>query len=154
MLVNSNRKLLKKTTFIVVILFMFILDGCTLFAPKQTKTTSTTTKAVRTCADLMIKGGFGFYDKAREFLESYYKSRKESELYFAWYATEDSKKMAQNVGRCPDKRNKHYYALKNLYSKNRIIQRLIAQNMRMPEQMRLAEIFLDQYRAIFPRDIQ
>ena len=142
------QKLLRAS--ILTLLSLIFLSGCSLFQDTGGETDQT---AQRSCANIMIEGGFDFHDKAKDFLSSYYKSRRESELYFAWYATEDSTQMARNVARCPDKRNKHFYALKNLYRKNRTLQKVIVQNMRMPEQMRIAEIFLEDYRNLFPRDI-
>ena len=111
-------------------------------------------KARAMCAEPRLNTSFDFHKKAKDFFASYYRTRKESELFFAWYASEDSIYMARSVRKCYDKRNKHFYAVKNIFHKNKILQRLIVQNMRQPAQTQLSELFLDEYRKIFVRDIQ
>ncbi len=106
------------------------------------------------CAETRLDASFEFHLKAKEFFQSYYKTRKESELFFAWYASEDSIYMANSVRRCFDKKNKHFHAVRNLYQKNTTLQRLIVQNMRQDSQVQLSELYLDEYRDIFVRDIQ
>jgi hypothetical protein len=106
------------------------------------------------CAEVRLSSAFDFHTKAKEFFRSYYKTRKESELFFAWYAAEDSMYMANSVKGCHDKRNKHFHAVSNLFSKNQTLQRLIGQNMRQDSQARLSELYLEDYRQIFVRDIQ
>ncbi len=106
------------------------------------------------CAEVSLSAGFDFYNKAKDFFQSYYKTRKESELFFAWYASEDSIYMGQSVKRCFDKKNKHFHAVRNLFRKNLILQKLIVQNMRQDSQSYLSELYLDEYRDIFVRDIQ
>jgi hypothetical protein len=109
---------------------------------------------IQQCAEVRLSSAFDFHTKAKEFFSSYYKTRKESELFYAWYAAEDSMYMANSVRGCYDKRNKHFHAVSNLYSKNKTLQRLIAQNMRQDSQARLSELYLEDYRQIFVRDIQ
>lgn len=106
------------------------------------------------CAEVRLNSSFEFHNKAKDYFKSYYKTRKESELFFAWYASEDSIYMARSVRRCYDKRNKHFYAVRNLFKKNSILQKLIVQNMRQDSQARLSQLYLDEYRDIFVRDIQ
>lgn len=106
------------------------------------------------CAETRLNAGFEFHTKAKEFFRSYYKTRKESELFYAWYASEDSNYMANSVRRCFDKKNKHFYAVRSLYQKNRTLQKLIVQNMRQDSQTQLSQLYLDEYRDIFMRDIQ
>ena len=111
-------------------------------------------KTVVSCAEKRLDTSYDFHQKAKDFLASYYKTRKESELFFAWYASEDSVYMAQTIKKCFDKKNKHYFAVKNIYQKNDILQNLIVQNMRLDTQSQLSELFLEDYRKIFVRDIQ
>ncbi len=106
------------------------------------------------CAELRLSSSFEFHNKAKDFFRSYYKTRKESELFFAWYASEDSIYMAKSIRRCFDKTNKHFHAVRNLFQKNMVLQRLIVQNMRHDSQAQLSELYLDEYRDIFVRDIQ
>lgn len=106
------------------------------------------------CAELRLTASFEFYDKSRDFFQSYYKTRKESELFYAWYASEDSIYMARSIKNCFDKRNKHFHAVRSLMKKNSVLQRLIVQNMRQDSQADLSELYLDEYRDIFVRDIQ
>ena len=106
------------------------------------------------CAEPRLESSFKFHDKAVDFLKSYYKTRKESELYFSWYASEDSLYMAKTIGKCFDKRNKHFHAVRNVISKNNTLRRLIVQNMRQDSQAEVSALFLGDYRKIFVRDIQ
>lgn len=106
------------------------------------------------CAEARLDSSFYFHNSAKELFQSYYKTRKESELFYAWYASEDSRYMANSVRRCYDRRNKHYHAVNNLMRKNEILQRLISQNMRHDAQAQLSELYLEEYREIFVRDIQ
>ena len=106
------------------------------------------------CAEARLDVSFDFHKKAKNYLASYYKTRKESELFYSWYASEDSLYMANSVRKCHDKRNKHYHAVQNIYHKNRILRSVIVQNMRLDSQMLISELFLDDYRKIFVRDIQ
>lgn len=106
------------------------------------------------CAEPRLLTSFEFHQKSKKFLASYYKTRKESELFFAWYASEDSVFMARSVRECFDKKNKHFHAVQNVLQKNTTLQRLIAQNMRSGGQAQISELYLDDYRKIFIRDIQ
>lgn len=106
------------------------------------------------CAETRLDVSFEFHSRAKEQLASYYKTRKESELFFAWYASEDSNFMARSVGKCLDKRNKHYHAVQNIFQKNRILRKLIVQNMRQDTQAEISELFLEEYQRIFVRDIR
>jgi len=106
------------------------------------------------CAEVRLDSAFDFHNQAKDFYRSFYKTRKENELFFAWYSTEDSLYMANSIKRCYDKKNKHFNAVKNLYRKNNILQRLIVQNMRQESQSKLSELYLEDYREIFVRDIQ
>ncbi|MCP4296189.1 MAG: hypothetical protein GY786_11320 [Proteobacteria bacterium] len=113
------------------------------------------TKVVkRVCADKRLNLAFDHHLRAKEFLSSFYKTRKESELFFAWYASEDSTHMAKSITNCFDRQNKHFYAVKNISKKNRVLKGLIVQNMRLDSQARVSELFLDEYQKIFVRDIQ
>ena len=106
------------------------------------------------CAEVRLDSAFDFHNQAKDFYRSFYKTRKENELFFAWYSTEDSLYMANSIRRCYDKKNKHFNAVKNLYRKNNTLQRLIVQNMRQESQSKLSELYLEDYRDIFVRDIQ
>ncbi|MFH2131703.1 MAG: hypothetical protein ABIK68_15120 [bacterium] len=106
------------------------------------------------CAEVRLESAFDFHNQAKDFFRSFYKTRKENELFFAWYAAEDSLYMANSIRRCYDKKNKHFNAVSNLYQKNQTLQRLIVQNMRQESQSRLSELYLEDYREIFVRDIQ
>jgi len=103
---------------------------------------------------MRLESAFDFHKQAKDFYKSFYKTRKENELFFAWYSTEDSLYMANSIRRCYDKKNKHFNAVKNLYRKNNTLQRLIVQNMRQASQSNLSELYLEDYREIFVRDIQ
>lgn len=133
---------------VLLLAIPFVLASCQWSQPRQVQ------KVDIQCAELRLNSSFEFHDKAKEYFRSYYKTRKESELFFAWYASEDSIYMARSVQRCFDKRNKHFYAVRNLFQKNTILQRLIVQNMRQDSQAQLSELYLDEYRDIFVRDIQ
>lgn len=106
------------------------------------------------CTESRLDTAYDFYEKSRGFLESFYKTRRESELYYSWYSSEDSVYMISTVKRCTDKRNKHFYAAQNLLRRNKAIQKLILGNMRTEDQAEVAGIFLENYRKIFPRDIR
>lgn len=133
----------------VVFLVILLFSGCEWLGG-----TRRVEKVEIQCAETRLDAGFEFHNKAKEFFQSYYRTRKESELFYAWYATEDSNYMASSVKRCFDKRNKHFYAVRNLFQKNRTLQKLIVQNMRQSSQAQLSELYLDEYRDIFRRDIQ
>ena len=106
------------------------------------------------CSRLRLDGGFQLYESSKKYLFDYYKNRQLKELFIAWYFSEDSKFLAMGVRKCPDKKNKHFYALKTLLRKNAIIQDLIAVNMRTAEHANLTEIYLDDYERLFPTDIK
>jgi len=110
--------------------------------------------AMLSCAEPRLFASFEFHKNAKDFLSSYYKTRKESELFFSWYAMEDSVHMAKSVRGCWDKRNKHFLAAKNVFQKNRVLERLIVQNMRQYSQSQLSELYLEDYHSLFVRDIQ
>lgn len=112
------------------------------------------TKVNPLCAEPRLESAFDFHNQAKDFFRSFYKTRKENELFFAWYATEDSLYMANSIRRCYDKKNKHFNAVRNLYRENQTLQRLIVQNMRQESQSKLSELYLEDYREIFVRDIQ
>ena len=111
-------------------------------------------RIIASCAEVRLGNSFEFHKTAKDFLASYYKTRKESELFFAWYAMEDSIYMAKSAKNCWDKRNKHFHAAKNILQKNRILHRLIVQNMRQVPQAQLSELYLNDYQKLFVRDIQ
>jgi len=132
-------------------LLMLSLSGCSMMASDK----QLPTKKVRyACAEPRLESGFKFHDRARGFLKTYFLTRKESDLYFSWYASEDSQYMAKTIARCYDKRNKHFHAAQNLFHKNQVLRKLIAQNMRTDSQAEISELFLEDYRNIFVRDIQ
>lgn len=134
---------------LVGFLTLVLLSGCEwITGPSQVERIDVM------CAETRLSASFEFHLKAKDFFQSYYKTRKESELFFAWYASEDSIYMANSVRRCFDKRNKHFHAVRNLLQKNVTLQRLIVQNMRQDSQAQLSELYLDEYRDIFVRDIQ
>ena len=130
-------------------LILFSISSC-----EWTAQTRRQQKVEIQCAELRLSTSFDYHNKAKEYFRSYYKTRKESELFFAWYASEDSKYMARSIRSCFDKRNKHFYAVRSLFQRNAILQRLIVQNMRQDSQSQLSEIYLEEYRDIFVRDIQ
>ena len=131
--------------------FLIGLSGCSMFAGEN----EANFKPVkRYCAEPRVNSSVKFHNRAKQYLSSYYKTRKENELFFAWYASEDSNYMAKTISRCWDKRNKHWYAVQNIHRKNRILQKLITQNMRLDSHSQVSELFLDDYRKIFVRDIQ
>jgi hypothetical protein len=135
--------------FFIYCLMLLQLSGCEWLAqPRRQETIEIQ------CAETRLNAGFEFHNKAKDFFRSYYKTRKESELFYAWYASEDSNYMANSVRRCFDKKNKHFYAVRSLYQKNRTLQKLIVQNMRQDSQTQLSQLYLDGYRDIFMRDIQ
>lgn len=138
------------------ILLILILTGCQFTRAGQKARQQEENNAIRqlSCAEPRLSTSFEFHQKSKDFLASYYKTRKESELFFAWYASEDSVFMARSIRECFDKRNKHYHAVQNIFQKNRILQRLIAQNMRGDGQAQISELYLEDYRKIFVRDIQ
>ncbi len=130
---------------------LLFLSSCTMMVDEA----DAPRKRVKlSCADTRIHSSFKFHDRAKDYLESYYKTRKESELFFAWYASEDSVYMAKTISKCWDKKNKHFHAVQNIFQKSKILRRLVAQNMRQDSQTQISELFLDDYRKIFVRDIQ
>ncbi len=140
-----------KKQFLLLLALPWLLSSCAFLADEAT----TPREIVQvTCAESRLESSFTFHSKAKEFLANFYKTRKESELFFAWYASEDSDYMARAISRCWDRKNKHYYAVQNMLHKNKILQKLVAQNMRQDNQTELSELFLDEYRKIFVRDIQ
>jgi len=132
-------------------LVVLLIAGCSAFADDKQLPRKRTLIA---CAEPRLASGFKFHDRAREFLKKYYLTRKESDLYFGWYASEDSQYMAKTIARCYDKRNKHFHAAQNLFRKNEVLRKLISQNMRTDSQAEISELFLEDYRNIFVRDIQ
>lgn len=134
---------------LVFVVCCIIFSGCSWFSDSRAPA-----PIEIACAEVSLTSSFDFYNRAKNYFQSYYKTRKESELFFAWYASEDSIYMARSVKRCYDKKNKHFHAVRNLYRKNSILQRLIVQNMRQDSQAQLSELYLDEYRDIFVRDIQ
>ena len=139
-----------KTKLSIIILGLF-LSSCTMLGEPMTYDEK---PVVKTCAEPRINASFQFHQQAKNFLSSFYKTRKESELFFAWYASEDSMYMAKTLKKCWDKKNKHYHAAQNVVERNLILRKLIVQNMRMDHQTDLSELFLEDYREIFVRDIQ
>jgi len=127
------------------------LSGCSWLTDEDTAPRQ---RVKLLCAEPRLDNSFKFHTRAKEYLTSYYKTRKESELFFAWYASEDSDYMARTIRKCWDKRNKHYHAVKNMMRKNDILQKVIVQNMRHDSHTQISELFLDDYRKIFVRDIQ
>lgn len=138
---------MKKLVILIVTTLMF--SSCTWFGAGREME-----QVELQCAETRLDAGFEFHYRAKDYFRSYYKTRKESELFFAWYASEDSNYMANTVRRCWDKRNKHFFAVRSLFQKNQTLQKLIVQNMRQDSQARLSELYLDEYREIFVRDIQ
>ncbi|MCP4751289.1 MAG: hypothetical protein GY866_10370 [Proteobacteria bacterium] len=130
-------------------LILLLFSSCQLGQEPRRKK-----KVEISCAETRLAASFDFHEKAMDFFQSFYKTRKESVLFYAWYASEDSVYMANSVRKCYDKKNKHFHAVKNLFTKNGVLQRLIVQNMRQNSQAQLSELFLDEYRRIFVRDIQ
>jgi hypothetical protein len=144
--------MLKAVYYLVLIsLFSLTVSSC---RGRRAETPPKTKVVRRACATKRVNLAFDHHLKAKEFLSSYYKTRKESELFFAWYASEDSNHMARLVAYCFDKKNKHFYAIKNVIKKNSILKNLIIQNMRVDSQARVSELFLEDYQKIFVRDIQ
>lgn len=141
-----------KIHFILLLMALsFTATSCSMFAGESIQPKK---RVKRSCAEPRLDNSFKFHIRAKEYLTSYYKTRKESELFFAWYASEDSDYMAHTIRRCWDKKNKHYHAVKNMVRKNGILQKVIVQNMRHDSQTQISELFLDDYRKIFIRDIQ
>ncbi len=135
-----------------ILIFIFtagFLTSCSWGTPTRTQI-----KISPSCAEVRLDSAFDFHQQAKDFHRSFYKTRKESELFFAWYSAEDSLFMANSIRRCYDKKNKHFNAVKNLYRKNNTLKRLIVQNMRQDSQSKLSELYLEDYREIFVRDIQ
>jgi len=147
---NLSKNSSKLVFFLILFGTLFFFLGC---SPSGV-TLAKRKKVVIYCSEPRLTSSFDFHKKSREFLSSYYKTRKENELFFAWYASEDSVFMARSVKQCFDKRNKHFHAVQNILQKNRIIQKLITQNMRTDAQTQLSQLFLGEYRKIFVRDIQ
>ena len=135
------------------LLLLFVVTVA-LFSCQWTQQPRQTRKTDIQCAEGRLASSFKFHKQAKDYFRSYYKTRKESELFFAWYSSEDSIYMARSVRKCFDKKNKHFHAVRNLYQKNMILQRLIVQNMRHDAQAQLSELYLEEYRDIFVRDIQ
>ncbi|MGK0288839.1 MAG: hypothetical protein ACI86H_000260 [bacterium] len=129
------------------VLFLILVSSCTILRPTRKKV------VLRKCASPVVEVSYTLHQRAKSYFSSYYKTRKEEELFYAWYASEDSNYMANKVRRCRDKRNRHFHAIRNLLYRNQQLQRLIVQNMRTEEHLRISELFLDEYRKVFPRDI-
>ncbi len=137
--------------YFILIASSLILFGCSFGEPIPDPSAK---PEVIECARPRIQASLDFHSKAKDLLASYYKTRKEYELFFAWYATEDSNYKARAIGKCFDKRNKHYHAVRNINKKNNILKKLIVQNMRTEDQSHVSELFLEDYQKIFVRDIQ
>ena len=136
---------------LIISLLGLLLFGCSFGDPIPDPTHK---PVVLECAQPRIQASLDFHSKAKDLLASYYKTRKEFELFFAWYATEDSNYMARAINKCFDKKNKHYHAIRNISKKNSILKKLIVQNMRSEDQALVSELFLEDYQKIFLRDIQ
>lgn len=134
------------TIFLLISVFLTACNFGT--APRPTK------RINFECAETRLNSSFDFHDLAKKYYRSFYKTRKENELFYAWYASEDSIYMARSVKSCYDKKNKHFHAIRNLFQKNLTLQRLITQNMRQESQAEISELYLEEYRKIFVRDIQ
>jgi len=79
---------------------LFVISGIFLLSIASCSTLGEATqrkKIVVFCSEPRLTASFDFHKNSREFLSSYYKTRKESELFFAWYASEDSVFMAKSV---------------------------------------------------------
>lgn len=138
------------------VIVILVLSSCQFTRAGQKVRQQEERIAIRqiSCAEPRLHTSFDLHQKSKDFLASYYKTRKESELFFAWYASEDSVFMARSIRECVDKRNKHFHAVQNIMERNQILQRLIAQNMRSGGQTQVSELYLNEYRKIFVRDIQ
>ncbi|MDT8447440.1 MAG: hypothetical protein RRB13_11165 [bacterium] len=134
---------------LILLLFAMAMGACSMGGddmPRQ--------QVRQACAEPRLASSFKFHDRALDYLRTYFKTRKETDLFFAWYASEDSLYMARTINRCYDKRNKHFHAVRNVIQKNEVLRKLIVQNMRTDSQAEVSELFLDEYRKIFVRDIQ
>ena len=102
----------KKVSFKCVVLFSFfalLLSSCNYSEPQVI--------IVQSCAERLLDTSYALHARAKRIFASYYKTRRESELFYSWYATEDSTFMANSVRRCRDKKNKHFHAVKFSYAK-------------------------------------
>ena len=106
------------------------------------------------CSNRMVKGALTYHRNSKNYLKNYFISRTQTQLYYAWYAAEDSKYLADNVKKCRFKKNMHFNAIKNLNRMNYILQKTIARNLRSTDQNEIGELYFDEYRAIFPLDIR
>ena len=142
--------------FSILVFSVFLIHSCnfTQSGQEDQRRLEAEQSAIMSCAEPRLLASFDFHKSAKNFLSSYYKTRKESELFFSWYSMEDSVHMAKSVRACWDKRNKHFLAAKNVFQKNRVLERLIVQNMRQYSQSQLSELYLEDYHNLFVRDIQ
>ncbi|OGG99984.1 MAG: hypothetical protein A2600_11295 [Candidatus Lambdaproteobacteria bacterium RIFOXYD1_FULL_56_27] len=136
---------------LLILMVVALLAGCSSIASEDQLPPKPPAFA---CAEPRLESAFRFHEKSKDFLKAYYTTRKESDLYFSWYASEDSLYMARTIGKCWDKRNKHFHAAQNVFQKNGVLRNLIVQNMRTDSQSAISELFLEDYRKIFVRDIQ
>ena len=152
---RNNIQLYSSGCFLGIVLLLS-LTSCNFTKSGQQKSIAEAKpqQFLRSCAETRLDSSFSFHKNAKDFLASYYKTRKESELFFAWYAMEDSVYLAKSVKSCSDKRNKHFHAAKNILQKNRVLHRLIVQNMRQVPQAQLSELYLGEYQKLFVRDIR
>lgn len=140
-----------RTFLLLLFSLTFALSAC---APTVDEDYIKENSRLKDCAEPRLESSFQFHEIAKDYLASFYKTRKESELFFAWYASEDSLYMAGTIKGCFDKKNKHYHAMKNILKRNDVLRGLIVQNMRVDHQAKLSELFLEEYRKLFIRDIQ
>ncbi len=146
----------KSVGYVLGIVLLLFLVSCDFSRTVQRQKTveNARQRYFGNCSELRLRSSFEFHENAKDYLASYFKTRKESELFFAWYSMEDSVYLARSVKNCWDKRNKHFYAAKNIFQKNRVLHRLIVQNMRQVPQAQLSELYLEEYQKLFVRDIR
>lgn len=106
------------------------------------------------CADTKMNLAFDLYKRAKYYFGSYYQTRSATDIYFSWYAVQESNAVLNFLSLCKDKKNKHFLATENILKLNQELAKNIRLNLRTPSYGSLTLIFWEEYKKTFPRDIQ
>jgi len=105
------------------------------------------------CANTRIQQAQRFHENGKKYLKAYLANRQLYYLFYAWYASEDARYMSESVKRCGYKLDRHYFAVKHISRINYYLQENITINMRDKEYRQMGEVFLAEYRSVYPRDL-
>jgi len=168
----------KKTSLLAVIFVYLTFSGCSWLdqqpepksqpqmatAPAQNEpetepnsvfqAPASTEEQRKECADQKVNVAFDLSKRSQYYLGTYYQTRKPSELFYSWYASQESQAVLNAVKYCWDKKNKHFRAVQNLHETNQNLIKNIRINFRSANYNTLNQIFWDDYQKTFPRDLQ